>query len=163
MKSSCLYLDTSSSGKRLGLLYPLCTWSLGWNTTTTRACVGVEVVASVCPTWYILLYKEFKVLIIAGCIAIWPTRDRKDVIGPGCGPPHRVHIHQGVRLRTGPEIHRWRVQDGARALCYGKVGILKILRRRVLKVAKPLCSKICRVFGLGWRNYSLLCWSRCLV
>ena len=58
---------------------------------------------------------------------VWTSRHREDPAGTGCGPPHRLHLHPGVWVRAGAEVH-WRgVAHGPRAVCHGQVGLLPVV------------------------------------
>ena len=52
-----------------------------------------------------------------GCVAVWAARDREDTTGEGSGPPHRVLLHQSLRVRAGAEIHRRGIPHGGGVAC----------------------------------------------
>ncbi len=60
-------------------------------------------------------------LVTSGCAAVRPPGHRKDAAGSRGRAPHRVHLHQGVRVGTRAEVHRGRFPDGARTLRHGQV------------------------------------------
>lgn len=52
--------------------------------------------------------------------ALRPPGDRKDFAGTCSRPPHGLHLHPGLRLRAGPEVHRGGVPHGQGAVRDGE-------------------------------------------